>query len=48
MTARELRVHLADRHDIPTRGLMFDDMLILHDHEHRPEANQDHDHRDAR
>ena len=39
MTARELRLHLADRHDIPTRGLMYDDMLTLHDHEHRPAAS---------
>lgn len=47
MTARELRNHLRDRHDIPTRGLMYDQMLTLHDYDHRPANAQDHDHADG-
>lgn len=46
MTARELRLHLAKEHDIPTRGLTFDDMAVLHDYEHRPGLEHDHRHED--
>lgn len=47
MTGYELRIHLAHAHDIPTRGLMYEQMLVLHDHDHRPGVAQNHDHDDG-
>jgi hypothetical protein len=44
MTGYELRRHLADTHDIPTRGLTYEDMTALHQYEHRPGVVEDHHH----
>lgn len=44
MTAYELRRHLEHAHDIPTRGLGYDEMATLHDYDHRPGVDLDHEH----
>lgn len=47
MTARELRNHLRDQHDIPTRGLDWAAMTTLHEYEHQPANQADHNHGDT-
>src|SRR5690348_15379271 len=48
MSAYELRRHLETAHDIPTRGLFYEHMLTLHDHDHRAGVAQNHSHEDDR
>ena len=47
MTGYQLRRHLEAAHDIPTRGLTYEQMAVLHHHDHRPGIDQDHHHDDG-
>lgn len=46
MTAYELRRHLATDHDVKMSGADYGTLLAVHDVEHRPGVDQDHDHED--
>lgn len=46
MNAFELRQHLARDHQIPTRGLAYEQLVALHEDDHR--VAQGHDHKALR
>jgi hypothetical protein len=42
VTGYELRKHLARDHGLELRGLIYEDLMVIHDGDH--EAEQGHDH----
>lgn len=43
MTAYELRLHLRREHDMQLAGLRYDQLLAIHDDDHRAESGHQHD-----